>query len=124
MHYRGFMAEKILIVDDTTDLRELFADYLTMRGYKVAEAINGALGLELVETFQPDLILMDIVMPVMNGYEACTQIKQKPAFKDIPIIFLSSLTDTEDKLKGFAAGGCDFFPKAGELLELEARVKA
>jgi sigma-B regulation protein RsbU (phosphoserine phosphatase) len=117
------MPYKVLIVDDNADMRELFRDYLAMQGFVIAEAENGALGVEKAKSWQPDLILMDIVMPEMNGYEACAELKLSAAFTDVPIIFLSSLTDTDQKITGFNAGAADYFPKSGDPLELNARIK-
>lgn len=118
------MTEKILIVDDNEDMRALFSQFLLKKGYCVEQAENGEAGVKKTLTFSPDLILMDIVMPEGNGYEACKKIKLNPFAKDIPVIFLSSLNDTKDKLLGFDAGGADYFPKSGELSELLARIQA
>ncbi len=118
------MAEKILLIDDNEDMRALFSHYLSRRGYQIAEAEDGVIGLEKALTYNPDLILMDVIMPNSDGYETCRKIKLNPSIKDIPIIFLSSLTETKDKLQGFEAGGADFFTKSGELQELLARVQA
>lgn len=118
------MSEKILVVDDQEENRALLCDFLTAKHYQVCEAEDGHIALQQALTHKPDLILMDIMMPNLNGYEACTKLKQDPATKDIPVIFLSSLTETKDKLKGFEAGGEDFFTKGGDLSELQARMQA
>jgi sigma-B regulation protein RsbU (phosphoserine phosphatase) len=118
------MAEKILIVDDQAANRSLLSDFLTELNYQVCEAEDGNMAFNQALQQRPDLILMDIVMPNSSGYEACVRIKQETTTKDIPVIFLSSLAETKDKLKGFEAGGADYFIKFGDLSELQARVQA
>lgn len=118
------MTEKIMVVDDQQENRMLISDFLKEHKYEVCEAEDGSKALEEAISQKPDLILMDIVMPKMNGYEACAKIKENSLTKDIPIIFLSSLTETKEKINGFNAGGQDYVVKFGDLNELKARVEA
>lgn len=118
------MTEKILIVDDLKENRMLLSDFLKEKNYEVCEAEDGNDAVKQSVLQRPDLILMDIMMPKLNGYEACSKIKNNPETKDIPIIFLSSLSETGNKIEGFTAGGEDYFVKGGDLNELKARVQA
>ncbi len=113
----------ILMVDDTPANLELLSGMLKGRGYNVRAAINGGLALQAVRNDPPDLILLDIMMPDMDGYEVCAELKSEEKLKDIPVIFLSSLTDTFDKVRAFGAGGVDYITKPFQLEEVEARVE-
>jgi len=112
----------ILIVDDTTENLQLLSNILKESGYKVRPATSGKLALQAVEAQKPDLILLDIKMPEMNGYEVCTILKSNPDTKDIPILFISALNDINDKLKAFQAGGLDYITKPFQFEEVKARV--
>ena len=96
----------ILVVDDTPANLELLLGMLKERHYKVRAAMSGELALEAARNDQPDLILLDINMPEMNGYELCAQLKANAVLKDIPVIFISAMDGTIDKVKAFNA---DFF---------------
>ena len=101
----------ILVVDDTpTNLQVLF-ELLNQEGYRVASAKDGAAALARVESFIPDLILLDIMMPEMDGYAVCKQLKANPNTADIPVIFLSALDLTFDKIKAFEVGAADYINK-------------
>jgi len=113
----------ILVVDDDMLSVEMCRHLLEAEGYLVLTAANGKEALVRVQEEVPDLILLDIVMPEMGGYKACMILKRQEASKDIPIIFMSGLTETFDKVKAFSAGGVDFISKPVEPLELMARVK-
>ena len=113
----------ILVVDDTPAYLEALRDMLTGEGYKVRPVTNGKLALGAVEHQAPDLILLDINMPAMNGFETCERLRADARFADIPVIFLSSLTDTDDKVKAFASGGVDYVTKPFEAAEVVARVE-
>jgi DNA-binding response OmpR family regulator len=114
---------KILVVDDLLENLRLLANLLTAEGYGVRKAPDGAIALSNVPRFQPDLILLDIMMPDMDGYEVCQQLKANEQFKDIPVIFLSALDLTFDKIKAFEVGAADFIHKPFHPAEVIARVK-
>ncbi|MBE9129570.1 MULTISPECIES: adenylate/guanylate cyclase domain-containing protein [unclassified Coleofasciculus] len=113
----------ILVVDDTPhNLRVLYA-ILTNRGYKVYKALNGKLALFSAQEAPPDLILLDINMPTMSGYQVCKQLKADQRTKEIPVIFISALDDALDKVKGFRVGGIDYITKPFQQEEVIARVE-
>lgn len=112
----------ILMVDDTPANLELLSEMLTGRGYKVRAAVNGELALQAVRSDPPDLILLDINMPGMNGFEVCAKLKADKGSREIPVIFLSVLSETLDKVKAFGTGGVDYITKPFQLEEVEARV--
>jgi diguanylate cyclase (GGDEF)-like protein len=114
---------KILIVDDTPTNIELLMDFLPSWGYEVKSANCGTAGLNAVEAFSPDLILLDIKMPDISGYEVCQRLKANPATQDIPVIFLSALDDIIDKVKAFEVGGVDYITKPLQLREVLVRVE-
>jgi phosphoserine phosphatase RsbU/P len=113
----------ILVVDDTPANLQVLAGMLKDRGYKVRPVPSGKLGLLAAERDPPDLILLDINMPEMNGYEVCEHLKADDKLKGIPIIFISALTDQMDKVKAFASGGVDYITKPFQMEELHARVE-
>src|ERR1017187_6583117 len=113
----------ILIVDDTPANALLLVRMLTERGYKARTALSGKLALQAARTEPPDLILLDITMPEMNGYEVCAQLKADTALKDIPVIFISALNETIDKVKAFRVGGVDYVTKPFHFEEVHARVQ-
>ncbi|HEY9851407.1 MAG TPA: response regulator [Leptolyngbyaceae cyanobacterium] len=114
---------KILIVDDTLENINLLGTMLAEYGYKVRKALNGQLALMGVQTSPPDLILLDINMPEMNGYEVCKKLKESNNTCDIPVIFLSALDDVLDKVKAFSVGGVDYISKPFQFEEVLARVE-
>ncbi|MBU9713602.1 response regulator transcription factor [Evansella tamaricis] len=111
----------ILIVEDDPDIRELTSLYLGKKGYEVFIAENGLQALEIVNKEKPHLILLDIVLPGMKGFELCEKIRE---LTDVPILFLSSKRDSIDKIKGLEVGGDDYITKPFDFAELEARVRA
>lgn len=113
----------ILIVDDTPANLRLLAGMLTEQGYKVRPAPNGKLALMAARAAPPDLILLDINMPDMNGYEVCAALKDDPLTRAIPVIFISALDQTEDKVKAFTLGGVDYVAKPFQIEEVLARVR-
>ena len=115
--------EDILIVDDTPENLRLLSTILIRQGYGVRKAINGQIALMAAQTVQPDLILLDIMMPEMNGYEVCQHLKANPQTSQIPVIFLSALSEGHDKAKAFSVGGADYITKPFQLEEVLARVK-
>ncbi|HBB31307.1 MAG TPA: hybrid sensor histidine kinase/response regulator [Cyanobacteria bacterium UBA9273] len=113
----------ILIVDDTPDNLRLLSNALTERGYKVRGAIDGPMALMGAKAAPPDLILLDINMPDMNGYEICSALKADEITRDIPVIFISGLDAVFDKVKAFAVGGRDYITKPFQVEEVLARVE-
>ncbi len=112
----------ILIVDDELSSLRTISDMLTAEGYGVRGAPDGSTALMIVENEQPELILLDVRMPGMDGFEVCRQIKADEKSSGIPVLFLSALDETADKVKGFAAGGLDFITKPFQAEEVLARV--
>lgn len=100
----------ILIVDDVLDTLNLLDTMLSQHGYEVRKAINGSMALMGAKAEPPDLILLDIKMPDLNGYQVCETLKADPKLAEIPIIFLSALDDVFDKVKAFAVGGQIILP--------------
>jgi len=117
------LKDRILIIDDSPDFRVLLARLLKASGFEVMEAKSGEEGLRKIGEFQPDLILLDIMMPGIDGYEVCERIKADPCFRDIPIIFLSGRTDAADKIRGLAIGGVDYITKPFDRGEVIARIE-
>ncbi|AFZ35168.1 response regulator receiver modulated diguanylate cyclase [Stanieria cyanosphaera PCC 7437] len=115
--------EEILVVDDQRDNLLLLSTMLTMEGYQVREVVNGKLALQVAKADQPDLILLDINMPEMNGYEVCQLLKADQETKDIPIIFISASHYALDKVKAFNCGGNDYITKPFQLEEVSVRIK-
>jgi len=113
----------LLVVDDTPDNLRLLSTMLSERGYKVRKVINGQLALKVASLAPPDLILLDINMPQMNGYEVCEKLKADPQTREVPVIFLSALDDVSDKVKAFTVGGVDYITKPFQGEEVLARVK-
>ncbi len=115
---------RILIVDDDPQLQRLLQMSLKRQGYEVLVASTGAEAVASVPAFRPDLIIMDIMMPDMDGYEATKRIRRMPEGRDVPVIFLSALTQVEAKVKGLRVGGSDYVTKPVNLPELIARIEA
>ncbi len=113
----------ILIVDDNPQNVELLVEFLLRKGYTTHTALSGQQALEHIQYTLPDLILLDIMMPGINGYQVCRQLKEDARTSDIPVIFLSALTDTIDKVKGFSLGAVDFITKPFQNQEVLARVE-
>ncbi|MEG4501704.1 response regulator [Microcoleus sp. F10-C6] len=113
----------LLVVDDTPDNLRLLSTMLSDKGYKVRGVINGEMALKAARSTPPDLILLDITMPQMNGYEVCQHLKADGRTSGIPVIFLSALDRVLDKVKAFAVGGVDYITKPFHLEEVLARVE-
>lgn len=110
----------ILVADDDLATRLSVSDYLEMTGYLVISAGNGREALSLVEKYQPHLVVTDITMPQMDGYELVRQIRQRPAFRLLPVVFLTARNQTEERVRGYQSG-CDvYLSKPFELQELGA----
>ncbi len=114
---------KILIVDDHPNNLRFLSKILTDHGYKVQRSISGELALNAAKSSPPDLILLDIMMPEMNGYEVCKNLKSCAQTCDIPVIFLSVLNQTIDKVKAFEVGGIDYITKPFQVEEVLARIR-
>jgi two-component system sensor histidine kinase/response regulator len=113
----------ILIVDDTPDNLRLLTAMLSEQGYEVRSVTDGATALMGIHAQPPDLILLDITMPSMNGYEVCERLKANPDTRSIPVIFISALNETIDKVKAFTIGGCDYITKPFQVEEVLARIE-
>ncbi|OQY56685.1 MAG: hypothetical protein B6245_18055 [Desulfobacteraceae bacterium 4572_88] len=113
----------ILIVDDYSKNLQILADILKSRNYKIAMAKDGFKALKFVNRKKPDLILLDIMMPEMDGFEFCHHLKKNNETKEIPIIFISALCEPDDKIRGFQAGGVDYITKPFHKEEVLARVE-
>lgn len=113
----------ILIVDDTLDNLRLLSAMLTQQGYEVRSVPNGSTALMGVLAQPPDLILLDINMPVMNGIEVCQRLKANPNTREIPVIFISALNEVFDKVKAFSVGGVDYITKPFQVEEVLVRVE-
>ena len=118
------MPAKILIVDDTPHNVKLLADLLAVKGYAVLTASSGAQALEKVETEAPDLVLLDVVMPAMSGYEVCRKIRGNPATAVLPVVMVTALDPAQERVKGIEAGADDFLSKPINQQELLARVRS
>jgi CheY-like chemotaxis protein len=116
------MSPNILVVDDTPDSLRLLVGMLTGKGYKVRPAPSGDYALTTIHKERPDLILLDIMMPEMDGYEVCRRLKADERTQDIPVIFISALDKVFDKVTAFAVGGVDYITKPFEIEEVLARV--
>ncbi|MCP4348574.1 MAG: diguanylate cyclase [Desulfobacterales bacterium] len=113
----------IVIVDDTPDNLRLLTQLLNEQGYKTRPIPNGERALSAIQKAPPDLILLDIMMPEMNGYEVCEKLKSDESIRDIPIIFLSALNEAIDKVKAFSVGGVDYVTKPFQAEEVLARIR-
>jgi len=115
---------KILIVDDEKDVREILKFNITKAGYKVYTAQNGEEALEVIKKKKPHLIILDVMMPVMDGYQTCSEIRNLPKNKDTVIVFLSARSEDYSQIIGFEAGGDDYVTKPVNPKVLLSRIKA
>ena len=113
----------ILIVDDDPDIREILGGAMMGQGFRLVFAENGMIALQKAADYHPDLILLDVMMPVMDGYETCRRLRATPALSDIPILILTAFSDQASRLKGIEAGADDFISKPFDRIEIRARVK-
>ena len=114
---------KILIVDDNPDNLKVLYTYLKSAGFEVLVAEDGVAGIEVVQHSQPELILLDVMMPGMDGFEVCRNLKADASTKNIPVIFLTALSETVNKLTGFQVGGVDYITQPIEYEEVAVRVR-
>jgi len=112
----------VLVVDDSADSLELLNEALVSEGYTIFIAMDGLQAVTIAERMEPDVIIMDAIMPNMDGFEACRQIKKNRELKDVPVIFMTGLSDSEDVVRGLKAGGVDYINKPVNIDELIARV--
>ncbi len=115
--------KKVLIVDDEKNLVSLVALHMNMAGYLVSYAYDGYSALDIAKSQKPDVIILDIMLPKLNGLVVCRKLKEAEETRHIPIIILSALIETEDKFMGFNAGADDYITKPFSPRELLARVK-
>ena len=113
----------ILIVDDTVKNLQVLGTILKAENYKIAVATNGNQAISIANDTNPDLILLDVMMPELDGFQTCKKLKSLPGTKDIPVIFLTAKVETEDIIEGFKAGAVDYITKPFNSYELKARVK-
>ena len=114
----------ILVIDDESDLVELLKYNLAKEGYNVEFAFNGFDGIKIAEVVKPDIIILDLMLPDINGYEVCKRMKQNSRLSGVPVIFLSAKQEEVDKILGFEAGAEDYIIKPFSVNELLARVRA
>src|SRR5512142_296501 len=117
------MSEKILIIDDDLDTLRLVGLMLQRQGYQISAATNGQQGLEKAFEEDPDLILLDVMMPDMDGYDVTRRLRQNPSTLETPIMMFTAKTQPDDKVIGFEAGANDYLTKPTHPSELQARVK-
>ena len=115
------MSKNILVVEDDKFLRELIAQKLSREGYKVFEAIDGEVGIKKIEKEKPDLVLLDLILPGIDGFEVLTKMKKNPAVASTPVIILSNLGQKDDVERGLKLGAVDYLIKAhftpGEIVD-------
>src|SRR5215831_5271252 len=113
----------VLLVDDAKTNLDILVEGLKA-DHKLSLALNGEIALQIAQKTPPDLVLLDIVMPGMDGYEVCRRLRQKPETAEVPIMFLSSLEEVQNKTRGFEVGANDYLTKPFDMLEVKARVRS
>jgi two-component system NtrC family sensor kinase len=119
LHYQNYT---LLIIDDNPNNLGVIVDYLGELGFEIVVAKNGEIGLKRAKTVQPDMILLDVMMPGIDGFETCRRLKADDQTADIPVIFMTALDDAEDKINGFEVGGVDYVTKPIQQEEVLARI--
>src|SRR5512136_1032997 len=114
---------KVTIVDDDRDTREMLTLALQLEGFEVSQAANGLRLISAMHVDRPDVILLDVMMSWIDGFELCRAIRKNPTFGDIPVIFITARKSVEDELAGIAAGAMDYFPKPLDMDRLVARIR-
>lgn len=120
----GKKQEKILVIDDQPANLEVLVSFLKDHKFTVRIAETGTWALQVLESYEPDIIILDVMMPEMDGFETCRKIKANENTKEIPVIFMTALTNVNDKVEGFAAGGVDYITKPFQHVEVLARINA
>ncbi|MBI1871542.1 MAG: response regulator [Chlamydiae bacterium] len=122
---KGVLTEvkRIAVIDDTPDTVKLVSEVLAVEGVEVLKAYNGVVGLEMILQSKPDLVLLDVVLPGLGGYEICRKVKSNPLLWSIPIIFLTSKDELKEKVEGLYSGVDDYITKPFEMEELLARIR-
>jgi len=115
---------KILVVDDDPDILEFLTYNLKKEGYEVADALNGRVALQIAEKFKPDLILLDVMMPELDGIQTCQELRKNSQFKDVFIVFLTARIEEYSEIAGFSAGADDYITKPIKPGALLSRIKA
>ena len=115
---------RILVVDDTPNNVKLLSDLLGLKGYAVSTAANGEEGLAKIASEKPDLVLLDVMMPGLSGYDVCKRIRDDPTTALLPVVLVTSLDPAQERVRGLEAGADDFLPKPINQLELFARVRS
>jgi len=113
----------VIIVDDDRDTREMLTLALELEGFEVGQAANGLRLISAMHVDRPDVILLDVMMSWIDGFELCRAIKQNPSFHDIPVIFISARKSDDDERVGRAAGAADYFPKPLDMERLMERIR-
>lgn len=112
------ISKKVLIVDDDGDIREMVSEYLNMEGFETFQADTGEAALNIIESFLPDIALLDVSLPDMTGFEICRMIKEIECLKAMEVIFMSGRTALQDRLQGFLSGGKRYICKPFDVEEL------
>lgn len=115
---------RILLVDDDRLNLRILAGILKLEGYQIGEASSGEAALEIYESFKPDLVLMDVLMPGINGFETCRELKRRHPEDAAPVIFITAKSESDDIVEGLAAGGVDYLPKPIRPKEALARIRS
>jgi diguanylate cyclase (GGDEF)-like protein len=118
------MSRQILVIDDSAPIHTLVAALLVDEGVEIHSANDGAYGITLAKSLHPDMILLDVEMPGLNGFETCKRLRADPAMADVPIIFLTGVSALEEKVRGLELGATDYVTKPFNSKELQARVRA
>ena len=121
--YAAGRKDVVLVVDDSAQSLGMLNEALDREGFQVLVALEGSQALAIARNLPPDIVLLDALMPQMNGFETCERIKADPELRHIPVVFMTGLSDTESILRGFAAGGVDYVTKPIRIDELLARMK-
>ena len=116
--------QKILVVDDVAENRRLLLETLEPEGYSVSVAPSGEVALRVAEANPPDLVLLDVMMPGLNGYETCGRLHEHPSTRETPVIFVTAKSELSDILEGFKAGGVDYITKPVQPEEVLMRVRS
>ncbi len=114
---------KVIIVDDDRDTREMLTLALELEGFEVSQAANGLRLISAMHVDRPDVILLDVMMSWIDGFELCRAVKKNTTFHDIPVIFISARKSAEDERAGIAAGAIDYFPKPLDMDRLIGRIR-